>query len=175
MSFTDGALTGAFLDLVVVEDLDGEEEQETPIGMTTGDIEMERDSEEAEFQIHNDGTMKRIELATALDLEFEMVLTDDRENLHNVGLIDEDGDGTVNRNVQHDSLRIVAYDSPQDGSGEGLEADTVVDCTEAAFMLEGFDWPIDDVATIPIIVWINGDIRFRDPEDVYDTGTETTE
>lgn len=158
------ALTGAFIDITVVENLGETDEQEFLINQTTDDIELERDSEDAEWQEHNVEVMQRMELATSIDLTFMMILTDDRENLETAGVINSEG--RVMRNVVHEAVRVHVFAGPFDD-----EPSTTYQAEDTQFKIEGFEFPIDDVATVEIIGWVNGDQFFQSGEAVEEEET----
>ena len=148
------ALTGAFLDIVVVENLDDStNETETIIGQTTDDIEVERDTEDAEWQEHNNDVMQRKELAASQDLSFSMIITDDRQNLQDAGLLD--ADGAIKKNVVHEAVRLNIFNDPSDA-----EPSTVFELRDTQFKYETTDLPIDGVGVVEVTGWVNGDMRF---------------
>lgn len=147
------ALTGAFLDIVTVQNLGTTSETETIIGQTTDDIEVERDTEDAEWQEHNNEVMQRKELAASQDLSFSMIITDDRQNLQDAGLLD--ANGNIKRNVVHEAVRLNIFQDPSDAAPS-----TVFEMQDTQFKFETADLPIDGVSVVEVTGWVNGSMSF---------------
>lgn len=150
------SLTGAFLDIVVVENYgDATNETETIIGQTTDDIEIERDTEDAEWQEHGNPRMQRKELAATQDVTFSMIVTEDRQNLKDAGMLTAAGD--IRRNVVHEAVRLNIFADPEDATPQ-----TVFEMVDTQFKLENIELPIDDVSMVEVTGWIGGEMSFLD-------------
>lgn len=144
------SLTGAFLDIAVVEGYDSTEEVEILLDRTTEDVEIERDPEEIDWGEHGDARMKRREGQEATDITFEMVVTDDQQNLIDAGILGEDG--AIRRNVIHEAVRIHIYVNANDE-----EPAATYFAEEVQFVYETTNLPLDDVGTVEMTGWVHGD------------------
>ena len=151
-------LTGAFLEISVVEDYEESEEEEHIIGQTTEDVEIERDPEEIEWNEHGNPRTQRREGFESADLNVSMIVTDDRDNLETAEVLDEDGQ--VRRNVQHEAVYIHLYERPTDD-----EPATTYVCEDTQFVLENVNFPMDDPGIAEVIGWINGNHGFEINEE----------
>lgn len=147
------ALTGAFVEIVVVDNYGTVDETETILSKTTEDIEIDRDPEEIDWVEHGNPNTQRREGAESSTGSFELVLTDDNQNLIDTGMLD-DTTNEVLRNVIHDAVRLYIYANNAD-----MEAGTesaVWTYEEAQFVFLTQNIPIDDVATIETEMWVHG-------------------
>ena len=148
-------LTGAFLEISVVEDY-GDEETVTTIGMTTEDVEIERDPEEIEWNEHGNPRTQRREGFESADMNFSMIVTDEQENLENAEVM---ADGEVQRNVIHEAVYIDLYERPGDMDEENGHAARYV-CEETQFVLENVNFPMDEPGIAEVTGWIHGSHGF---------------
>lgn len=148
-------LQGAFLEIAVVTNYDAVEETETVLGQTTEDVELERDTEDAEWQEHNDPNTKRRELHSANDLTFECIVTDDQQNLIDAGILDATT-GRVKQNVEHEAVYIHVYESPTDA-----EPTATYELLNTQFKFETMTLPLDGPGTVEITGWVNGGHGFK--------------
>lgn len=149
-------LQGAFLEIAVVTNYgDATTEAETVLGQTTEDVEIERDTEDAEWQEHNDPNTKRRELHSANDLTFEAIVTDDQKNLIDAGILDATT-GRVRRNVEHEAVYIHVYEHPT----SDVPAATY-EMLNVQFKFETMSLPLDGPGTVEITGWINGEHGFQ--------------
>lgn len=146
-------LTGAYLEIAVVSiDDSGTEpvETETVLSQTTEDVEIERDTDDADWNEHNNPRTQRRELFASVDLTFEMILTDGLQNLQDAGVLD--ANGRVQRNVNHDRVDIHVYENP----GDSTPAATY-QCENTQFKYEVTNLPLDGPGTAEVTGWINGE------------------
>lgn len=143
-------LTGAFLEIAIVTDEGTTAETEVILSQTTEDVEIERDTDDADWNEHNNPRTQRRELFASVDLNFEMILTDSLQNLQDAGLLD--ANGRVQRNVQHELVRIYVYENP----GDAAPAATY-EMYDTQFKYEVTNLPLDGPGTAEVTGWINGD------------------
>ena len=151
-------LTGAFLDIAVVEDYGETEEEETLLDRTTEDVEIERDPEEIDWEEHNNPHMQRREGAETATMTFEMVVTDDQQNLVDAGIIDETS-GEALRNVIHEAVYIHIYLNENDE-----EPSATYFAEDVQFVYEQTNLPISDVGTVEVSGWIHGSHGYKQEE-----------
>lgn len=143
------SLSGAYAEIAVVEGY-GDTETETVIGQTTDDIEISRDTEDAEWNEHNNKQTQRKELFESADLTFSMIVTDDQQNLMDAGIISST-DGRVQGGSQHSAVYIHIYAE----DGDDTPAATY-EALDVRFKFETATLPMDDIGTVETTGWING-------------------
>jgi hypothetical protein len=143
------ALSGAYSEIAVVEDYDGEE-TETILTQTTDDIEIERDTEDAEWNEHRNKQTQRRELFESADLSFSMIVTDDQENLQDAGLIDDDT-GRIRSGTRHEAVYVHVYRDENDD-----DPAATYEMLDVQFKYENTNLPMDDIGTVEVTGWING-------------------
>lgn len=152
------ALSGAFVEVLVVENYgDDTTETETVLDQTTEDIEVERDPEEIDFNVHGNSRTQRIEGHETVTTSFEMIVTSDGGNLQDANMLD--ANGNIRRNVKHDAVRIKWYANEADM--EAGNAARIWYGRSAQFVFETMNVPIDDISTIETSIWIDGDHGFE--------------
>lgn len=152
------ALSGAFVRVLVVDNYgDATLETETLIDQTTEDIDVERDPEEIDFNVHGNARTQRIEGHETVSSSFEMIVTADGGNLQDANMLD--ANGNIRRNVMHDAVRIKWYHSEADM--EAGNAARVWYGRDAQFVFETINIPQDGVSTVETAIWVNGDHGFE--------------
>lgn len=150
-------LTGAFLDISIVEIAEDGTETETLLTRTTEDVEVERDPNEIDWGEHGNPRRQRREGQETTTMTFSMVLTDDQQNLQDAGIVNSEGQ--VRRNVIHDEVRVYVYLNEAD-----METDNVAleyYAQESQFVFETMTLPMEDVSVIETPVWVHGEHGFR--------------
>lgn len=144
------ALTGAFLDIIIVQGPDTTTPVETLLDRTTEDVEIERDPDEIDWQEHNNARTQRREGAETATMSFELVVTDDQQNLIDAGIMDP-ATGEAQRNVIHDQVLIEIYVAEN-----AAEPAATYFANQVQFVYETTNLPIDDVGTVEVSGWIHG-------------------
>lgn len=147
-----------FVEIVVVENYgDATTETETVLDETTEDIEVERDPDELDYNVHGNPRTQRMEGHETTTTSFEMIVTDDGGNLQDAGMLGADGE--ILRNVRHEAVRIKFYKTEAD-----MDADTPARVwygEDAQFVFETLNVPIDDISTIETSIWVHGNHGFE--------------
>lgn len=147
-------LTGAFVEIAVVENYGEAGEAETVIGQTTEDIETERDVSEIEWQEHNDPSTKRREGFETATTSFSMLVTDDQQNMKDANILN--ASGRVQRNIQHDAVYIHAYENETQ-----TDPSATYEMLDAQFVIQNVNWPLEEAAVAETEIWVNGGHGFK--------------
>lgn len=143
------ALTGAFLDIAVVENPGGTDETETLLSRTTEDVEIERDPNELDWTEHGNPRTQRREGQETGTITFQLIVTDDQQNLIDAGILDDQGN--ILRNVIHPEIRVHVYRNEND-----TDPVATYFAEETQFVYETTTFPIEGVATVELSGWIHG-------------------
>lgn len=144
------ALSGAYVDIAIVSNYDQTDEAETIIGQTTEDIEVERDTETAEWNEHGTKQTQREELFETSDLTFSMIITDDQQNLMDAGIVDS-STGRIQTGVQHEAVYLKVF---ADETASSPAA--VYEMIDVQFNYQNTSLPLDGIGMVEVAGWING-------------------
>lgn len=149
------ALSGAYVEVATVTNYDQTDESETVIGQTTEDIEISRDTENAEWQEHGNKQTQRAELFETADLTFSMIVTDDQQNLIDAGIVDQ-STGRVQTGVSHEAVYVKIF---QDETATTPAA--VYEMLDTQFNYETTNLPLNGIGMVEVTGWINGDHGYK--------------
>lgn len=149
------ALSGAYVDIAIVTGYDTVDEAETIIGQTTEDIEIERDTDTAEWQEHGNKQTQRTELFEAADMSFSMIITDDQQNLKDAGIVDATT-GRIQTGVTHEAVYVKVFTDET-----ATTPSAVYEMLDVQFNYETTSLPLDGIGMVEVTGWINGEHGYK--------------